>query len=207
MFLSQIIFNLRNAKVLSELKNPYELHRTILKAFPIDLPESERVLYRVETRQQTAFSLPVIVQSQTQPNWCYLERNDLVVAPVQIKIFEPNYLVGQTLVFRLLANPTKRNKENGKRVGVHKKEELYQWIQRKVTVGGANLLFVTIESHGNVSGVKYQGEVQFNLHHLGVCFDGQIHISDPKKFANLLYKGVGSAKAFGFGLLSIALLH
>jgi CRISPR system Cascade subunit CasE len=37
-----------------------------------------------------------------------------------------------------------------------------------------------------------------------VMFDGLLRVSDPDVFRLTLQKGVGSGKAYGFGLLSIA---
>jgi CRISPR-associated protein Cas6/Cse3/CasE subtype I-E len=40
--------------------------------------------------------------------------------------------------------------------------------------------------------------------HVGVRFDGLLTVVDPVRFVQTLETGVGSAKGFGFGLLSIA---
>ena len=39
---------------------------------------------------------------------------------------------------------------------------------------------------------------------LAVRFDGLLAVTDPALFRNTLQTGIGSAKAFGFGLLSLA---
>jgi CRISPR system Cascade subunit CasE len=40
------------------------------------------------------------------------------------------------------------------------------------------------------------------VHH-GVDFEGVLRVTDPKTFADAFHKGIGSAKGFGFGLLTI----
>lgn len=207
MYLSRIELNLRNAQVRAELSNLYDFHRTLLRAFPETLPKGERVLYRTETRQQTAFRLPVLVQSRGEPDWLYVEQKGLAANPVQIKMFAPQFKEGQKLIFGLLANPTKRSSPSGKRLGIHEKKDQYRWIGRKLDEGGAELLFVTIEKHGMVSGVKHQEGKTFNMRYCSVYFEGQLYVRDTEKFAKMLCDGIGTAKAFGFGLLSLSLLH
>jgi CRISPR system Cascade subunit CasE len=40
--------------------------------------------------------------------------------------------------------------------------------------------------------------------HLAVQFDGVLEVTDPAKFLETVRQGIGSAKGFGFGLLSLA---
>jgi CRISPR system Cascade subunit CasE len=43
---------------------------------------------------------------------------------------------------------------------------------------------------------------------LGVLFEGTLEITDPQQFLNRsIAAGIGSGKAFGFGLLSVAPYH
>lgn len=179
----------------------------MLRAFPEHLSESERVLYRLETNQKTALRLPILVQSQFEPNWMYLENSDLLLQSVQIKCFEPKFKAGQILAFRLLANPTKRLKQSGKRVGIYNEERLHQWLERKAQMGGFNLLSVNMQKQGMLSGVKYQEKEKHSLKHYGVLFEGELRVRDPQAFTYALRQGIGSGKGFGFGLLSVAFLR
>ncbi|MEM0963873.1 MAG: type I-E CRISPR-associated protein Cas6/Cse3/CasE, partial [Bacteroidota bacterium] len=43
------------------------------------------------------------------------------------------------------------------------------------------------------------------LPHVGVRFDGELRVIDPDRLAVAVASGIGPAKAFGFGLLSLAL--
>jgi CRISPR system Cascade subunit CasE len=40
--------------------------------------------------------------------------------------------------------------------------------------------------------------------HFGVRFDGLLRVEDPERLKIGLSSGIGSAKGFGFGLLSLA---
>jgi CRISPR system Cascade subunit CasE len=37
-----------------------------------------------------------------------------------------------------------------------------------------------------------------------VLFEGRLKVTDKEKFLDVLYAGIGTGKAYGFGLLSIA---
>ena len=39
---------------------------------------------------------------------------------------------------------------------------------------------------------------------LSVRFEGLLQVSDPDRFVGAIRSGIGSAKGFGFGLLSVA---
>ena len=55
MYLSRLILNPRNRRVQREVTDPYQMHRSIMRAFPDGLkPEEERVLFRVEGHSRSA---------------------------------------------------------------------------------------------------------------------------------------------------------
>jgi CRISPR system Cascade subunit CasE len=51
---------------------------------------------------------------------------------------------------------------------------------------------------------KKKNNKTFKIKHLAVKYEGLLQIIDPDKFTKTFIKGIGSAKAFGFGLLSLA---
>jgi CRISPR system Cascade subunit CasE len=113
---------------------------------------------------------------------------------------------GDVLRFRLVANPTV--KRDGKRHGLLREEEQLAWLARKGHTGGFTL------STGGVVVVPLGGR-QSHRHdpqrgavglvtHVGVRFDGLLMVNQSELFVQTLEAGIGSAKGFGFGLLSIA---
>src|SRR5512138_2750259 len=78
MYLSRLILNPRSRQVRNELADPYEMHRTVCKAFPggvFEEARSERnatsVLFRVDVHPRTHIPT-VLVQSRQKPNWDFL---------------------------------------------------------------------------------------------------------------------------------------
>ncbi len=199
MYLSQLILNLRSREARVDLADRYELHRTLLSAFPQTLPDDERVLYRVEDRQQMPV-VKVLVQSRNRPSWESAPRlntgNYLYREPL-VRAIEPRDAVGQRLQFRLQANPT--FKREGKRHALYADDALREWLARQAqahgfTVDAEQVLMVKL-------GKKYGKKRQQTWH--AVQFDGVLTVSDAIAFRLALTNGIGSGKAFGFGLLSV----
>ena len=199
MYLSQLLVNPRSRDARVDLGDRYELHRTLMNAFPEKLPADERILYRVEENRNLPV-ISVLVQSHYLPEWDASERMQqsgyLMDAP-QVRQIVPGVDQGQRLPFRLQANPTV--KRDGKRHAVYGDAELLGWLQRKGDQHGfaCDPLDVQIAKLGKKYGKRRQA-----IWH-AVQFDGVLTITSTESFTDALVSGIGSAKAFGFGLLSI----
>lgn len=186
-----------------QLHNPYEIHRTLWLAFP-DAPEQRRdFLFRVE--QRTSRQVQVLVQSQRQPS-ANIENARLLAS----KAMELHLLKGSHLRFLLIANPVKTiTDEHGRldskgevkkcRVPLIKEVEQLAWLQRKLE-GAALVNSVEIEKQLPLhfrKGSK-SGKIQ------PYAFKGVLQVVDAQALQDLLQHGIGHAKAFGCGLLSLA---
>lgn len=199
MYLSQLILNPRSRLARRDLADRFELHRTILAAFPETLPEDERVLFRVE-QYRSSPTVPVLVQSRTIPDWQQVDRLDdthyLVDEPL-VRPVAMQVQAGQVIPFRLQANPTV--KRDGKRHAIYAEDDLLAWLNRKGDQNGFTVdpLDIRARKLGRVLGKNRQRTWH------AVQFDGRLQVQDVTTFGKALNNGIGSAKAFGFGLLSI----
>lgn len=199
IYLSRLVLNPRSRQVWSELRDPYQIHRTLSKAFGDDSQKYKgaRVLFRVDSSQDS--DLWLLVQSVVEPDWRPVEQvPGYLIGQVQVKRIEPSLRVGQRLIFRLRANPTVRR--DGKRLGIYKDDEQEDWLRRKASEHGFGVLSYIAKREQAVQSTTQNGRGKF----AAVTFDGVLKVTDPDKFLIALRSGVGSAKAFGFGLLSIA---
>ena len=114
-------------------------------------------------------------------------------------------------MFQLCANPTKKVSKklsngsltkNGRRLPLSKREELAEWIKRKGEQGGFNVDEATLRTFSR--GREYFEKKGQSGVHSAVEFEGVLTVTDPSKFHGIFARGIGSAKAFGFGLLVIA---
>jgi CRISPR system Cascade subunit CasE len=219
MYLSRLLLNPRSRQVQRELADPYQMHRTIMSAFPFPLPEDERILFRVEENPRTGL-IALLVQSIHPPDWtllteppkAYLLPADTVPDQLPnpaVKPFDPALTPGQTLAFRLLANPTKRLGKNAekaarKRIGLTREADQLAWLQRKLESAGCLLVDARTGQQEKVKGSLHREDQKHNLSFQAVRFEGHLQINDPDKLLPALRDGIGPAKAFGCGLLSLA---
>ena len=210
LFLSRLLLNPRSRQVMSELAQPYEMHRTLLHAFP-DKEDGgpHRVLFRVETDRDGGRPW-VLVQSLVAPEWSRLTAgSDYLLEEPDWKPFDPHFQPAQRLVFRLRANPTV--KRDGKRHAWFREKDQIAWLQRKTCGEGKNstpvgfkILSVRVIAEGTVHGRKRDDGRAHDLAHFSVLFEGVLEVTHPEQLQNALAQGIGSGKAFGFGLLSLA---
>ena len=214
MYLSRLILNPRNRRVQREVADPYQMHRSIMRAFPDDLDEqTERVLFRLEPHPRTG-TPSLLVQSLTHPDWSWLAEPGArgYLLPVDapnpaIKSFDLSLVPGQALAFRLRANPTvKRKFKDGqhKRVGIYREEEQIEWLERKAGWGGFHLVSVRTSRQETVGGRIRRDDTTHKLRLLSVQFDGLLQVTDPERLRQAVRQGIGSGKGLGFGLLSLA---
>lgn len=175
-----------------------------MNAFPDNLKEMKlegRILFRVEKKSN---KLLVLVQSTLCPDWGFLieSKNYLLKNPLFKQFNYPLFKKGNKYWFRLFANPTK--KVGGKRVGMYNEEKQYEWLRRRAELVGFALVHVGISRKEEFTAKVSKNSKIMTFY--GVQFEGVLQIIDPEKFKMSLKNGIGSGKAFGFGLLSIAKL-
>lgn len=151
LYLSRLFLDPRSRQVMSELDHPYEMHRTLMRAFP-QMPAEDTararerygVLFRAEANEKDRF-VKVYVQSLSEPDWSFLDGlngylcNGAVALAYEHKDIWPAWQKlqsGRILSFRLRANPTKRIAKEGdplkgKRVELRREEEQIAWLLRK----------------------------------------------------------------------------
>jgi len=213
MYLSRLILNPRNRRVQKEVAAPYQMHRSLMRAFPDNLKEGdERVLFRLETARTGALTL--LVQSLTLPDWSWLAEPDArgYLLPVDepnpaVKSFDLNLAISQVLAFRLRANPTVKRRfdeETHKRVGLYREDEQIEWLRRKGEQGGFRVLSARTSGNDIIRGRIRRNDQTHKVNLLAVQFDGLLQVTDPDRLRETVRQGVGSGKGLGFGLLSLA---
>ncbi|MDY6846394.1 MAG: type I-E CRISPR-associated protein Cas6/Cse3/CasE [Chloroflexota bacterium] len=208
MYLSKLLLDPASRQVQKEISNRYELHRTLTAQFPQESRENIGLLYRIEMPDRQVYQpIRLLIQTQLEPNWKKFVDKELLTDRAQVKEFNLNFITKTSYYFRLLGNPTMRKKQpdgSGKRVGLYKIEEQENWLSHKAEQGGFRVLAVTLTDLGLIESIKKKNSRTHNIKHLGIQFDGILTVTNPEKFEKTIIKGIGSAKAFGFGLLSLA---
>jgi len=199
LFVSRLRMPSSNRLTQHLLSNQYELHRTIMRAFPTP---PGRVLFRIEPDAGTRLT-DVIVQSQYRPDWsaASLPEGTGVDDPKSLTTgFQP----GRRFRFRLVANPSVKRriggKRNGRREGVIGEDAQQAWLHCKASESGFRIDGSRVIDMGSVAAAKRDERLAFRA----VRYEGILSVMNPETFACTLADGIGSGKGFGFGLLSIA---
>lgn len=204
LFLSRLTLN-RSRLAFQWLSNPYRVHQRLMMACDGD----PRLLFRVEESDEV---IRILVQSHVQPQWAtaFADLPVLLGTP-ETKSFEVQFQAGRQYRFRLLANPTaKRTAQKGDderhkfRIGLFKETDQRAWLERKLQAAGAELVDYIIIPRRSQYSRKGTAKNEGEQTHLAVLFEGVLIAKDPALLRQALENGLGSAKGFGFGLLSLA---
>jgi CRISPR system Cascade subunit CasE len=202
MYLSQCVLN-----TIRPI-NPYQLHKKIWRLFPEQDGEQRSFLFRVENLGQTGVQ-KILLQSKLEPQSV---SGDFLL--LQSKEINLDGLYKQSkLRFMLRANPTKRIKDKNEkptnqgkvRVAIINELEIVAWLRRQ--------LQDCAEIKDNELSILRQDLLSFSKNkdkqqHFGkiqtVTYTGLMSITDNEALMNKMLSGIGPAKVFGCGLLSIA---
>lgn len=198
--------------VRRRLRDNYDWHQAAWQCFPGRSADDRDFLTRLDESPHGFRLLIVSPQPTTRPDWCPPDA-------WQSREIPPEYFERARYAFQLRANPTKkvinphkpkvvrpdgrldRNK-NARRVPLRQPAELVAWLDRKAVMGGftvdADTLRVIPEGQDHFNRGRQHGV------HASVEFRGTLAVNDPTKFHRCFVTGLGSAKAFGFGLLVVA---
>jgi len=216
MKLSRLALNPACRQARADLGSPYQLHKTLLRAFPAPLPDDERVLFRVESGRSLFDAPIVLVQSVHPPDWEQITQRfaEYLIEAAEVKDLNRLALEnGSVLRFRLRANPSRRVKkgleegrEKSQRVALYRNEERTAWLKRKGQACG----FEVIEDSLNIKPYPQRiflipsDEKMHKATISVVDFDGLLRVTDCQALLKGMQAGVGPAKGLGCGLLSLA---
>jgi CRISPR system Cascade subunit CasE len=227
VFLSKLILNPCHRQARYDLARPYEMHRTLMNGYPyVRVKDRCDLLFRLDPSRAGPSIL--LVQTREDPGgWSPLPDRYLL-RPAECKPLDLAVAPGKRLRFRLRANPTKRiDAKNerlgkdmaGKRVGLTSEAEQIRWLIRKADQGGFRIpggwvparrpdTDEPIELPNFRVDVVPEGRARTKPGNAGellaVRFEGVLEVTDPERFQAAVAGGIGTGKAFGFGLLSVA---
>ena len=199
MYLSKVMIKGKSCR------NHYEIHRVLWRMFSEDVNAGRDFLFRVEksTRQQ----VELLMQSMRQPVSKSPNAELLATRDYPLKLTE-----GQRVRFLLIANPVKtindkKGRKNAKgevkkcRVPLIDESEQRLWIARKLG-DSAQLEVLTSANRLPLYFKKSKANMAGKIQSVG--FQGILQVAKPTILKEIIINGIGPAKAFGCGLLSLA---
>jgi len=196
----------------ARLFDTYDWHQAAWKCFPGRDGAPRNFLTRLDRRDGGFRLFIVSAIAPERPEWA-------APGDWQSREIPPEYFGRRRYRFQLRANPTKKlsvdnadgtRKKNGRRVPLTTPGELAPWLERKAEAGGFRVHGLAPDAEEPCAISPAQ---RFYFHrekdghrglHAGVDFSGLLEVTDPARFHETFRGGIGSAKAFGFGLLIIA---
>jgi len=196
MYLARLKLN-QTRLAIGWVANPYRVHQRLRLAYPND----RRLLFRIEPMSNSSHQ-QILIQSHTAPDWSTaFDDFRVLAAPPDYKTFAPQLVNGQRYRFRLLANPTV--KRAGKRYSLFKIDEQQAWLSRKLMAIGAEVLSTQAMARGLQRSRKNPAKDERLQTHFAVLYEGVLIAADAESLQVGLENGIGSAKGYGFGLLSL----
>jgi len=191
-------------------RDSYAWHKRIWEAFP-GKPQADRdFLTRLDDTGDGFRLLIQSPQTPTRPDWC--PENEWASRPItEAFLSHPQYH------FSLLANPTVKRvvrdeagsrKKNGRREPISTREDLIAWLTRKAAQHGFAIDPATLKTiprpRQPFTKKDKATETLHHATHTATEFTGLLTVTDPALFQQSVRTGIGSAKAFGFGMLCLS---
>ena len=205
LHLTQILVSYEDAIRLLHIRDTYDWHQRVWQAFGGREDQDRDFLIRVD-RKEEAYRVIILSSSvPSKPDWCPTDC-------FGTKIIPDDFFAHPQYRFSLLANPTRKlrvdnpdgtRKKNGRRVPLAKREDLIVWLERKAAAGGFT---VNMDSLRTIPRGREYFHKNGAAHgtHSAVEFQGELTVTHPAQLRATVATGIGSAKAFGFGLLVLA---
>lgn len=231
MFLTRFRMNPQKRGSLRLSSSPQRMHATVLSAFPPDRARGTegRVLWRLDTPSRHEWTLYVV--SPARPSMEQLQEDcgwsqEPSWETAEYGPFLDRLREGQTWAFRLVANPVRAEPgERGSRGRLRPHVTATQqqaWLVERAERLGFRIPEAVVDTPGgNGAGVEHVPGVEVTRRGRDsfgkggpdrrstatitrAQFDGVLEVTDRELLRTSLTHGVGRAKAYGCGLMTLA---
>lgn len=217
MFLTRIDVNPARRKSRELLANPEAMHARVMRACAGTVGLSEgRVLWRIDQDQDrvalyvSSPGNPMIEELNNEIGWA----DTSFAKTANYEPFLNKLRIGQTYAFRLTANPTHLVTENGRkhRYGHVTESQQRQWFLDRSELNGFNVRSAVPDSGPDpIPEVVVHDRTIRTFRRQGrpvtiamASFSGWLDVTDVELLRSALTAGIGRAKAYGCGLLTLA---
>jgi CRISPR system Cascade subunit CasE len=182
----------------------YAWHKRAWDCFPGRQDADRDFLTRLDDTGN-GFRLLILSYSEpAKPDWC-------PDVGWQTKSVGENFLTHPRYRFSLLANPTRKlasprdaagKRRSTKRLPISTRADLLAWLERKATQHGFSITSDEIRTIPQPR--QYFVKAGKAGLHTATEFTGVLTVTDPALLHEAFTSGIGSAKAFGFGMLCLS---
>lgn len=213
MFLTRLTLDPTAYRPHSLLANTQRLHAAISASFPSRPDRREgRVLWRIEPPRDG--DIVILVASPHGPD--HTELSERITTPERTKTRPYHQLlerIGNNDRYRYRATLNPIRTHNGHHTPILDPRAQLAWIATKLASHGAEILQHSPDLDNDEPGVQITSTIRDKFTRRGapgpiellkVTFDGSLQITDADAFRLALRNGIGRAKGYGCGLLTLA---
>ncbi|HAM72628.1 MAG TPA: type I-E CRISPR-associated protein Cas6/Cse3/CasE [Verrucomicrobiales bacterium] len=205
LHLTQILVFYEDAVRLLRIRDTYDWHQRVWQAFGGREGAERDFLIRVDRKEEAYRVLILSLSPPAKPDWCPTDC-------FSSKVIPESFFCHERYRFSLLANPTRKvrvenadgsRKKNGRRMPLTQRDDLVAWLGRKAETGGFHIERNSLRTIPR-GREFFHKDAHVHGMHAAVEFQGELTVTDAGQFRGTVVRGIGSAKAFGFGLLVLA---
>lgn len=220
MYLTRVLLNPARRGARKLLSSPQAMHAAILAGYPNPptgtTNPNGRILWRLD---HTNHHNQLYVLSPDQPDFTHLieQAGWPTTETWDTRPYQPlidGLTNGQRWAFRLSANPVRNRRTNDteptKRYGHVTVEQQRDWLLNRTKNAGFTIPTtshnepdLTIQQRITKTFKREQKPVTIRI----ATYEGHLEITDTTLFQHTLTNGLGHAKAYGCGLLTLAPVH
>jgi len=218
MYLTRFQLNPARRGARQLLSSPQAMHAAVRSGFadPADYERpGSRTLWRIDTPATATVYLYLVSPGRPDLTHVVEQAGWPTTATWDTRDYDPllaSLQAGQRWAFRLTANPVHSGRKTAgaketQRFGYLREEEQEQWLLRRATQSG---FAVATQRDGRPNLRPHHRQTQNfkrGTHAVTlatVTYDGILDVTDPDAFRAVLVSGIGHAKAYGCGLLTLA---
>lgn len=203
VYLTRIEIDPYSREAAGLLGNAYTMHQALCDLTDASRSES-KMLHRI-VRMPDRTSVYVYTEDPIEPS--STRRGFRVGAARDMQPMLDKLRPGQMLAFDLVAVPCKKAKpddpavKNSRRVVLREPEERMNWLRRQLERNGFELVAALEKAPVDMSARKRGTKAGFRLR--GYHYAGRVRVVDPRLAQRALAEGIGSERAFGYGMLLV----
>jgi len=207
MYLSRVKLDITLRKTRNALANLQQMHAIVEGCFDA-VSTKQRSLWRIDTLKGSTFLL--IVSSEAPDFTTLLPQLSSANSSEAISKNYDNFLASlaekQNMRFRLCANPVHSvmqvgsQESRGKIFGHVTVEQQKDWLQQRSQKNGFELLHFDVVNRGERKFKRQKETVTLTM----ATYEGLLTVCDADLLRTALTTGIGRAKAYGCGLLTLA---
>ena len=193
--LSKLVLNPLNKHARRDIASPYEMHRSVCRLFDSQARHASS-LWRWEPEPD--HGAVALVQSQgdpdierMEPGWGTLE------GPIRIDRHLERLTDGLLVEYRIVVNAVFIERATGKRKAVPRSQMADWWVEKAERCAGMKAAADSLAFLRDSAPIKGRGEL------VTARLDGIAEVCDADLLRHAILKGVGRARAFGCGLLTV----